>query len=420
MEANSIGNKRMMAFYKFMGLFMDAERLRSEHDREMYNKLLEDRDVIKVNEQIARREAKGNLGIRRHLLSTSVRLSRVMADSIHKIAGACTEKLGLTIPLELYVFPSPSYNAACFKPEDGRLYIMFSSSLLEAFTDEELKFVMGHELGHHVYKHHEIPIGYILRGKNRPNPKLALELTSWSRYAEISADRAGAFCADNLEAVAHALFKLASGLSGNLVNFTLKDFLRQVDEMQMVDAEPGQDAPTGDWFLTHPFSPLRVKALELYDRSELSKAGGISAAELEVGVQGLMSLMEPSYLEGRTEAAETMRRLLFAGAIAVANTSAGISDAEIKIFEEFFGDRSFSDKLDIEKILGELTDRIEQTKDQTSLPQRMQVVRDLCTISRADGHATDAEIDTLYDIAQALGVATTFIDQTLEDSPELD
>ena len=119
----------------------------------------------------------------------------------------------------------------------------FSSSLLEAFDENELMFVVGHEFGHHVYQHHDIPIGYILNGKHRPSASLALQLFTWARYAEISADRAGAYCANDLNAVARALFKLASGLTDNrVVNFDLAEFLGQLDEMQAVDAEPGQGA----------------------------------------------------------------------------------------------------------------------------------------------------------------------------------
>jgi hypothetical protein len=98
-----------------------------------------------------------------------------MAPEIAKMADECVEKLAVELPLELYVYSSPQFNAACFKPEDERLYVMFSSSLLEGFTSQELKFVMGHELGHHVFDHHDIPVGYLLRGKQRPDPELALE-----------------------------------------------------------------------------------------------------------------------------------------------------------------------------------------------------------------------------------------------------
>lgn len=399
---------------------MNALDLRSQHDIELYEHLLKDSDVIKMNELIAKQIEKGNLGVRRHLLSTSVRLSESMARDLHKTADLCSEKLGLDIPLELYVFPSASFNAACVKPEAGRLFIMFSSSLLESFADSEILFVMGHELGHHLYGHHDIPIGYIMRGKSRPNPRLALTLTSWSRYAEVSADRAGAFCANDLEGVAHALFKLASGLTGSYADFSLDAFLTQVDEMQVEDGLPGQGAPTEDWFLTHPFSPLRVKALKHFHESELMVPSGTPVNELDLDVENLMGMMEPSYLEGKTDTAEALRRLLFSGAIAVAAISKGISEEEKKIFEDFFGKHSFTDKLDLEKLKRELPERIKQVKQLASVPQRMQVLRDLCLVARADGLTTEAERDLLCQIGKQLDIPSLFVTKTLDADSELD
>lgn len=400
---------------------MTADELRCESDRSLYDTLLGDRTVKRVNEQLARLEESSSerSSLRRHLLATSVRLSESMAPGLHAIARDCGEKLDLGIELELYVFASPVYNAMCFKPEDGRLFVMFASSLLEAFDDDEIRFVMGHELGHHVYRHHDIPIGYILRGQERPDPRLALDLFTWSRYAEISADRAGAHCAADLSAVARSLFKLASGLSGEGIRFNLDDFLSQVDAMQVEDAQPGQGAPKEDWFSTHPFSPLRVKALQLFYGSQLS-GGQMGKADLEAAVMGLMSLMEPSYLGGRTETAENMRRLLFAAALVLANADGRISDEEIEVFEKFFGNRSFKDDLDLNKLEADLDDRIAAVKAQASVPQAMQVVRDLCLVARAEGHIRPVEEAVLNRVAKGLGVPREFVCQSLESELEPD
>lgn len=400
---------------------VSAETVRCQSDLGMFERLLEDLTVKRVNEQIEQAAKKdgGRTGLRRRLLTTSVRLSEAMAPDLRRIANECSERLELGIELELYVYSSPVYNAMCFKPEANRLFVMFSSSLLEAFTDVELKFVMGHELGHHVYNHHEIPIGYILRGGTRPDPRLALDLFTWSRYAEISADRAGAHCAQDLLAVSRALFKLASGLSGSTVHFHLDDFLAQVDAMQIEDAVPGQGAPKEDWFSTHPFSPLRVKALSLFYNSEL--AGGTqSKADLEVAVQGVMSLMEPSYLDGRTDTAENMRRLLFAGALVVANADGNISEEEVAIFEKFFGKGAFSDSLNLDALQSDLDDRITQVREMASTPQAMQVLRDLCLVARAEGRISQVETDVLNEIADGLGVAREFVCQSLDSELEPD
>ena len=390
---------------------MNSDDLRSKQDIEISRQLMETKEVKRVNEMIEKREQEGPMGTRRRLLATSVRLSRNMAPWLHEMADDCMQKLGVEIPLELYVYASPSYNAACVKPEDGRLFIMFSSSLLEAFKGSELRFVVGHELGHYLYGHHDIPIGYLLNGKARPSPKLALELTTWSRYAEISADRAGAHCAQDPVGVARSLFKLASGLSSTLVEFNMDEFMNQVDEMQTDDAQAGQGAPQEDWFMTHPFSPLRVRALRLYDSSVLAKKDGSSVAELEAGVQVLMTIMEPSYLEGRTDTAESMRRLLFAAALSVANADGNISEKEIAVFEKFFGKRSFNDDLNLERLAADLDDRIAQVKSSTTIAQRMQIIRDLCTVARADNKVSGSELDVISSVASSLEVPEHFVSQ---------
>lgn len=399
---------------------MNREAIRYQNDREMAAELLKHPDVVRVNKHIEKIQEDGPMGTRRRLLGTSVRLSRFMAPDVHKMADECIEKLEMEIPHELYVYSSPQYNAACFKPEDGKLFVMFSSSLLEKFEGSELKFVIGHEFGHHVYNHHEIPIGYLLRGNQRPDPRLALDLFAWSRNAEVSADRAGAFCAEDMNGIARSLFKLASGLGDKIIRFDLEEFLKQVDEMQVEDAEPGQGAPKEDWFSTHPFSPLRVKALQLFDRSVLMTEEGISHEHLEVGVQRLMSLMEPSYLEARTDTANAMRRLLFSGAIAVANADKGISESEIELFEKFFGKGEFNKGLNIDRIIETLPARIKIANQQASLTQRMQVMRDICVMSRADGKANDIERTVMNEIADQLGISTAFICQTLAQDCEPD
>lgn len=401
---------------------MSAEIIRCSSDLKLYETLLKNSDVNRVRQQIERlEEKKTNSGTRRHLLATSVRLSRSMASGLHKMADLCVERLGIETPLELYAFSSPQFNAMCFKPEEGRVFIMFSSSLLEAFAEKELLFVMGHELGHHLYKHHDIPVGYLLRGRKPPPANLALDLFAWSRYAEVSADRAGAYCADDLQSVARALFRLASGVtSENVVQFNLEDFLRQVDDMVAFDAEPGQGAPMQDWFSTHPFSPLRVKALKEFHESELMIASGASKAELEVKVRDVMSLMEPNYIEGKTDATKAMRRLFIAGAMAVADSHGGVSDEEKAALKTFFNNDLDIDKLNAQRLKDILPKRIASTRELVSHGQCMQVIRDLCLIARTDGVVVEPELSVLREIAKGLDIPYAFVLQCTEDALELD
>lgn len=401
-----------------------ADHIRCESDLKMYQTLLEHSDVKRVRQQIDRMSEKqaASAGTRRHLLATSVRLSRTMAPSLHAMADLCVERLGIDTPLELYAFSSPQFNAACFKPEDGRVFIMFSSSLLEAFEDKELLFVMGHELGHHLYQHHDIPIGYLLRGQQKPPADLALDLFAWSRYAEVSADRAGAYCAQDMDSVARALFRLASGVTSNkVVQFDLQEFLQQVDDMVAVDSEPGEGAPMQDWFSTHPFSPLRVKTLQHFHNSELMlPSGGTSKSELEVQVVDVMRLMEPNYMEGKTDTTKAMRRTFIAGAVAIAIADGKFDDSEQAVFKQFVDDELNIDRLNPERLKEVLPKRLADTQRMASTAQRMQLIRDLCLIARADDTVTASELEALHEIADGLAIPRGFVSQCVELNELLD
>jgi Zn-dependent protease with chaperone function len=400
---------------------MGSSEIRCENESKLAEQLLTNIDVKRVRELIARAEEQGPLGNRRRLLSSAIRLSRSTAPELHRLVDHCVDRLEIKAPLETYVYPSPLFNAACFKPEEGRLLVMFSSSLLEAFSEKELLFIMGHELGHHVFQHHDIPIGYLLMGPERPPADLVLDLFKWSRYAEISADRAGAYCADDFEAVAHALFKLTSGLSNSkVVRFSLPEFLAQVDEMQTEQQDPGQGAPMQDWFSTHPFSPMRVRALQLFHESALMSPAGTSSAELELGVQSLMSLMEPDYLEGKTDTAKIMRLMFIAGAIAVADAEDGIGKQEAAVIKKYLGPAFSLKTISTERLAETLPARAAAACRLASESQRMQILRDLCNVALAEGDCTSKELSKLREIAGMLNVAAEFVDRCMYCNRELD
>jgi len=398
-----------------------TDLLRSSQDTHLHQQLLNDSTVENVNNAITRQADQGmNNRVRRQLLSTSVRLSKRMSPVLARLAVDCAQRLDITIPIELYAYSNPQFNAACVKPEDGRLFIMFSSSLLDAFDEGELRFVMGHELGHYLYGHHDIPIGYILRGQQQPSPELALTLTRWSRYAEISADRAGAHCTQNFNAVARALFKLASGVTSSIVSFQLEDFLQQVDDMQLENADTPLGNTSQDWFLTHPFSPLRVKALQFFHQSILANTEGVPVDTLEMNVENLMSFMEPNYLDGHTDTAKHMRNLLFAGLLLVANADSEISDSEIAVFETFFGRHKYSEQLNLQQLEKELSSRVQRVNESASLIQKLKVINDICTIATVDKPIGTEEYQVIKNIASLLQLPLSIIEQFTPTNVDLD
>jgi hypothetical protein len=98
----------------------EAEKIRCGNDRDLFDALRRDPTIVRIKKRIARIEDDAPFRTRRRLLATAVRLSTAMAPSLRSMADACIEKLGVALPLELFVFPSPRHNAMCFRPEEGR------------------------------------------------------------------------------------------------------------------------------------------------------------------------------------------------------------------------------------------------------------------------------------------------------------
>jgi Zn-dependent protease with chaperone function len=395
--------------------------LRAQGDRDLMAQLLAE---PAVKQAIARAERDRNRGGARHrLLAGALRLSRDMAPDVAEIIDHCREKLGIETPLETYVYPSPMFNAGAVRPEAGRLFVMLSSSLLEGFEPAELRFVVGHELGHHAFGHHEIPLEHVLIDERSPSPPaLVLKVAAWQRYAEISSDRAGLVAAGDLGPAAAALFKLASGLRGGRVEILIDRFLEQAGDLAEEVARMGRGEGRGreDWLASHPFNPIRLQAAQLFARSQVMVEGGVPLAEVEAGVESLMSLMLPSYLEEKSEAAEAMRRLLFAGAVLIASATGGLSEGEIERIEELFGPGALPRSVDVPGLRAELPRRIAAVAADVPPLRRVQLVRDLATIARADGEVDPAERALLVEIADGTGVPRVALEAALAAPVELD
>jgi len=164
----------------------------------------------------------------------------------------------------------PSYIAASDKPNaftfgsTKQQYLVITSKLLDLLSEDEVKAVIGHELGHikceHVAYHTlaeilmrgmEFSSRILGAGLELLSPMFRLMLLSWHRESEISADRASLLVAGDLRIVESALRKLEKyyGEGGGPV-----ESLFEV-------------------FSTHPIHPNRIKMLrEYYRSSEYSRA----------------------------------------------------------------------------------------------------------------------------------------------------
>jgi tellurite resistance protein len=390
---------------------MDGQRLRARGDIELSKRLL---DLPDVKLYQVRRERDPEDQVRRQLLAQAVRLTPSMAPILHGALDHCRATIGVEVPIELYVWPNPGYNAFSFAAERGRGFIGLTSSILEGFGEPELRFVIGHELGHLAFRHHDVPVGLLTARETGLAADVILTVFQWQRWAEISADRAGLACAGEVAPAASSFFKLASGLSHQVVKFDIDAFLQQLSDLAAEsEAARADDGPQNDWFSSHPLSPLRVRAVQLAAASELIKPNGTSLAVLEDEVTTLMTLMDPSYLKEPGEIGEAMRRLLLAGGAVVAAAGGPIDDDERRALEKLLGPGGVPAELSADALHGDLARRVERVKQVVPAPRRAQVIRDLAIIARADGKVEPEELAVVREIARSIEVDAAIVDSTL-------
>lgn len=228
-------------------------------------------------------------------------------------------------------------------------------------------------------------------------------------------------CDGDLDGAARSLFKLSSGLRAAPAKEQIDAFLAQAMELYQQDQlDASQHVEHQDWLSSHPFSPLRLRALSSFADSEIFAPEGTPMKRVEVDVEDLMALMEPSYLNEDSAGAEAMRRLLFAAGAVVAAADGAVSPEEIRALSELLGPGKVPTTLNAELLREHMPDRIQAVKTSCRWGRRAQLIRDLALIAKADGHVHPSEVDEILRLARALGVDETLIHVALEIEAELD
>jgi hypothetical protein len=255
---------------------------------------------------------------RTRLLSQAVRVNVRLLPNLAESFADLSRNLNTPKPLEAYVFAEPTINA--FVGEGVNHFLVgVSSGAVSALSAEELKFVIGHELGHATYGHLEVAAELVLETAELDLRRCQL-IRAWQRAAELSADRAGLVCCGSLEAAASALFKTVSGL--NLPGLAVEPGELAAQWEHLVE-EVLDGGRRDQWQLSHPFPPLRMKALMSFARLGVGSGADTDA-------QRLLALMDASS-SGKKDADDPLlARFVFWGGAYVAMAH-GPLPAEVRV-----------------------------------------------------------------------------------------
>ena len=206
------------------------------------------------------------------LLGSAVRVDERQFARLHRLLAEVGQSLDVANLPEMFVQSDPTLSAQTIGMD--KPVIVLSSGLVHHLDDEELRFVIGHELGHAVSGHavyrtllvRLLGLGGILNAI--PGGALGIRMVTvglleWSRKAELSADRAGLLASQDPTAALRTHMKLASG--GTLEELDVTSFLAQGAEY-----DEGGDIRESLIKLsllqqqTHPFAVVRAKELRAW------------------------------------------------------------------------------------------------------------------------------------------------------------
>lgn len=229
---------------------------------------------VKINDQY-----RGvNDQIRASLFSSSLRIDKELMPDIAEVIDQVKNQLEVNFNVEAYIYNDPTANAACMDyGSSTSVIILISSGLIQLLSLEELRFVIGHEVGHYIYGHHFYP-----DPEKAKNKFSRLNLYELKRAAEISADRIGFLCSDSLESVFRTVLKVSTGLPDTYFRFDFSSYIQQLNDLNTLGGHYNNIDQT------HPVQHLRLKALllfsmthEYYDLKRIDKASPLSIEQID-------------------------------------------------------------------------------------------------------------------------------------------
>lgn len=142
---------------------------------------------------------------------------------LHDMVVAGSKELGFSQAPKAFLYNSNGlFNAFARRILGGR-YLFLTSALVEANSDEQVKFVIGHELGHHAAGHLNPWLNF-LRAPSQAVPFLG---AAYSRSREYTCDSIGAYLSKDLAASRSSLQMLGCGCRRLNMAMNCEAFLAQ-------------------------------------------------------------------------------------------------------------------------------------------------------------------------------------------------
>lgn len=228
-------------------------------------------DIIKSILHEAKYQPTNNY-LRNMLEGNSFKVDANISPKLHGIFYDVKSKLGFEEDVDFYVTSDAQLNAyAVSRNEENEPHIInINSSLLNLMSDEELRFIIGHEMGHLITKNADLLklIYFIFPGNSDMPMLLQHKIRLWKQLSELTADRYGYMVCPNVPTCVSAFFKLASGVDLQRVDLNIEAFIADNDKrLEYFKNDKGIN------LASHPVNLIRIKAIQLFSQSKAFNVG---------------------------------------------------------------------------------------------------------------------------------------------------
>ena len=322
-----------------------------------------------------------------------------LLGNFYNLCHEVQERLNFQEKVDYYVTGDSSINAFSIAAEDSEHphIVNVNSELFNLMNEDELKFVIGHELGHLINQDTALRrlIHFVYPPQSTQIPiTLQYKIHLHDNLAELVADRYGYIACGNLEACVTAFFKMASGLDLEKMQVSIDDLLSDNSKHLDYFLKGG-----GMSHYDHPVNPIRVQAINLF-------ASARNQIELDNGMEELIQIL---LKVGNNPLDEPMSVFVATAGIIAANVDGNVTKEEYEEIIRTLSGSNIFPKSFLESVLKEDVDALFEKSVNTILSinpgLKPGMLEYIIGIILADREIGEKEVNFVYNMGKSLGLS---------------
>lgn len=328
----------------------------------------------------------------------SLKVEKDLLSDFYDLCHDVKNKLKFNEKVDFYITGDSSVNAFSVAAEnEGEPHIVnINSALFGLMSNDELRFVIGHELGHLINK--DTALARLIQFVFPPNAEVPVTLQYKIRLheqlAELVADRYGYLATENLDVCVTAFFKLASGLDLAKMNVSIEALI--ADNNRRLNYFLNDKGVSR---ASHPVNPIRVQALNLF-------ATASSKAELDKGMDELISIL---LKVGSSELDEHTARFIASAGLIVANSDDEVRKEEVEqIIQSLAGlkifPRKYLEEISEGDVVKTFNDSVEKILE-INPGMREGMLKYMIHIVLSDKVIAKEEVEMIYQFGNGVGLS---------------